>query len=420
MDIVELFGKYLQRLCESNHPKAAGWLLKTGWRMQGFRLTHFPDKRLSEADRFVGSFMMRTMMAPLIRPEKSVMVSIFTPCEIMQEAGLVPYNVEGYSSYLSGSKGEGVCVQAAEKMGIPETLCSYHKTFIGAETFGVLPKPRFIVYTNAICDANMLTFKHLEKRFGVPAFFLDVPSDYSEESLDLVEKQLRLLGDFVSKNTGVKISEDSLRTRVERSKTTMEGYIEFLKQRSTKFMPTDVTSPMFCALSNNVMLGTEDDARYIELLLKEMETAGPKRGKHIYFMHTIPFWPKPILDVFYFNDKYQIVSDELGYVSDPDYDTENPYRAMAHRLLFNHGNGTIKRRIEMGIKKAELCKADGVIWFNHWGCKHTLGGSMIAKKMFEEAGFPTLILDGDGCDRAYGGEGQMATRLGAFLEILNQ
>ena len=29
-----------------------------------------------------------------------------------------------------------------------------------------------------------------------------------------------------------------------------------------------------------------------------------------------------------------------------------------------------------------------------------------------------LFLDGDGCDRSHGGEGQTSTRLGAFLEML--
>ena len=42
------------------------------------------------------------------------------------------------------------------------------------------------------------------------------------------------------------------------------------------------------------------------------------------------------------------------------------------------------------------------------------------KKRFEEAGFPCLILDGDGCDRSHGGEGQMATRIEAFIEMLGQ
>ena len=45
-------------------------------------------------------------------------------------------------------------------------------------------------------------------------------------------------------------------------------------------------------------------------------------------------------------------------------------------------------------------------------------GIKSATIIFEEAGLPTLILDGDGCDRSHGGEGQTSTRLGAFLEML--
>ncbi len=56
--------------------------------------------------------------------------------------------------------------------------------------------------------------------------------------------------------------------------------------------------------------------------------------------------------------------------------------------------------------------------FCHWGCKHTLGGARLAKQALEEAGLPTLLLDGDSCDRGFGGEGQAATRMEAFLEVL--
>ena len=48
-----------------------------------------------------------------------------------------------------------------------------------------------------------------------------------------------------------------------------------------------------------------------------------------------------------------------------------------------------------------------------------LGAAQLAKRKFEEQGIPLLILDGDGCDRSHGGEGQTSTRLGAFLEMLN-
>ncbi len=61
---------------------------------------------------------------------------------------------------------------------------------------------------------------------------------------------------------------------------------------------------------------------------------------------------------------------------------------------------------------------DGVICFCHWGCKQTMGLSARFKQALEEAGHPTLILNGDGCDRSNTSDGQVATRLNAFLEML--
>ena len=42
----------------------------------------------------------------------------------------------------------------------------------------------------------------------------------------------------------------------------------------------------------------------------------------------------------------------------------------------------------------------------------------LRKRNSRKSGLPLLILDGDGCDRSHGGEGQTSTRLGAFLEML--
>ena len=44
--------------------------------------------------------------------------------------------------------------------------------------------------------------------------------------------------------------------------------------------------------------------------------------------------------------------------------------------------------------------------------------SALAKTQLEAAGYPTLILNGDGVDRKNTSDGQMSTRLGAFLEML--
>ena len=101
-------------------------------------------------------------------------------------------------------------------------------------------------------------------------------------------------------------------------------------------------------------------------------------------------------------------------------DPSDPYTAMGQRIVYSAFNGPVSRRIQRGLQAAEQIRADGVVWFCHWGCKHTLGGAQLAKEQFERAGYPCLILDGDGCDRSHGGEGQLATRMEAFLEMLEQ
>lgn len=417
MEIVKTFGHVIDALCD-NHPTMARELLKFGWQAQDLRYRFVPERRLSPANRYLAHMMMECMLWPLRDPERSVLVSIFTPCELLQEAGLHPYNVEGFSSYISGTKAEQYFLQRAENLGISETMCSYHKTFIGAALSGLMPHPRCIVYTNIACDANLLTFKKMAEYYDVPSFVIDVGSGQTPDNVSYVANELRDLKNFLEQHTGRRISEDQLSGRVQRSYETLVNFNKYQKLRADKYVPSDIVSPLYCGMANNILLGSIDEERYVNMLLEDLKAAPFKKGICIYWMHTIPFWSQAVKDVLLFNEKAQIAGCELAQPTDLGFHSSDPYEAMALRLVYHAMNGSIMRRINAGIQHAKESGADGAVWFNHWGCKHTLGGSQLAKKKFEEAGVPLLILDGDGCDSSYGGEGQTATRLGAFLEML--
>ena len=47
------------------------------------------------------------------------------------------------------------------------------------------------------------------------------------------------------------------------------------------------------------------------------------------------------------------------------------------------------------------------------------GGRTAVQERTGSRGYPVLLLDGDGCDRANTMDGQTATRLDAFLEMLH-
>lgn len=418
MEIVKTFGNYIEKWCETS-PERARWLLKTGWEAQNLKFRFLPEGQLNPSDQYLAGMMMNVMTQPLKHPESSVMVSVFTPCELLQEAGLYPYNVESFSCYLVASQVERPFLQGAEDSGISETLCSYHKTFIGAAQKKVLPKPKCIVYTNLTCDANLLTFKKLAKMYDVPIFAIDVPMQQNEDNVQYVADQLRKLKDFIEECTGKKITDETLTERLRRSKRTLEKFAQYEKESADRYIPADLVTPLYAGMTNNLLLGTEEEETYVDRLLNDVKKAPAKKGKKIYWMHTIPFWSDAVKNELCFQEKAQIVGCELSRVCEPDFDPEKPYEAMARRMVYHALNGSAIRRIEAGIRHAKETGADGVVWFGHWGCKHTLGAAQLAKRKFEEQGIPLLILDGDGCDRSHGGEGQTSTRLGAFLEMLN-
>lgn len=417
MDVVKMFGRAVERLADSRHPDAARTLMRIGWQAMGAKFRFLPDRQLGKADRFLADMMMRNMLLPLQQPDRAAIVSIFVPCELIQEAGLNPYNVEAYSCYTAASEAGFGCIRTAEQTGAPETLCSFHRMFLGAAYRGILPAPRFIVYTTLLCDANLLTFRELARYFDVPSFCIDVPSSQTRASIEHVAGQLRDLKAFIEKETGARIDEEALRVRTDRSRRQLEALDTYLRLRADRFIPTDVVSPFYRSMTNNVLLGTEDVSRLMELQIDDALAAPPKRGTHLYWMHVIPYY-SDALEPLVLHDEAQIVGCDLAQAVTAPTAMDDPYEAMAERLVFNRMNGSSLRRIDAGIANARACGADGVVWFNHWGCKHTIGISQMARNRFEQAGLPFLLLDGDGCDSSHGGEGQMSTRLDAFLEML--
>ena len=210
------------------------------------------------------------------------------------------------------SRAERAFLRQAENQGFAETLCSYHKTFLGAAKKGLLPRPKCIVYTNLTCDANLLTFRTLADFYQVPSFAIDVPWQQGEDSVWYVADQLKELKKFLEKNTGQKISEEALTKRLIRSKHTMENYEKYQQARADRYVPADLVTPLYAGMTNNLLLGTLEEEKYTQQLLENIKKAPAARGKHIYWMHTIPFWSDAVRKELCFSEKAQIVGCELA------------------------------------------------------------------------------------------------------------
>ncbi len=416
MDIIEQFGAKIGTLSDTN-PHRARQLLTAGFRANGLKNKVAPSAS-TKSDRMLFQLVNRAMITCLSKPQQNVMVSLFTPCEMLHLQGLHPYSCEGFSSYLSGSMAEQPFLRQAEDTGIPNSLCSYHKVFIGAAQKNLMPKPRFILSTSLACDANTLTFRHLAAFYEVPHFNLDIPFESSPQAVEYVAGQLRQMAAFLTRQTGIPVDDGQLVRVVARSQRTMALFDRALHRRAGKLIRSDLTSELFRTAAFHFLLGTPETEAYARQLARETETAPPAQGKQLLWIHTTPYWVDPLRQLFAQSTRVQIAACDMSYEGMVEADPTKPYEAMARRLVYSPFNGPAERRIQRALEVAKTVQADGAVWFCHWGCKHTLGGARLGKKAFEEAGLPTLLLDGDSCDRGFGGQGQAATRVEAFLEVL--
>ena len=417
--IVEKFGGFVDTKIETN-PEAARKLLLAAYRAKLFQLKAFPDKRLSRARDLMAVESMKAVIAPLAHPEKSALVSIFTPCELLQCAGIHPMFAEAMASYITGADAEAGFASVAEGFGIPETYCSYHKLLLGGILSGVIPKPKFVVNTSLVCDANNLTFRKAAEAFQIPQFYIDVPYDVSEDSVLYVAAQMQELKKWMEEITGSRISVEDLKKRIACGKRTIDSLRLCQKRKAGKYLSNDLTDELYEVFGAHVLLGNCSIETFAGMLAEEIKKMPAYSGVRLLWMHTIPYYQKVLRDQLNFSMRAQVVSCDMNDCGLVDLDPEKPYESMARRMVYNTFNGPSHRRLSAALEQCAQQEIDGVVYFCHWGCKQTLAAAGNARAVFEAAGYPVLILDGDGCDRRNAGDGQTLTRMQAFIEMLEQ
>ena len=100
----------------------------------------------------------------------------------------------------------------------------------------------------------------------MPVFSIDVPSRQTASNVAYVAAQLRALKRFLEQTTGRLIDEDLLAERVARGRETLEEFEKFQSARADRFIPSDLVSPLYSGMTNNILLGTEEEKLYTCLL----------------------------------------------------------------------------------------------------------------------------------------------------------
>lgn len=417
MDVISTFASYLAKLLDRN-PAAARQLLAAGYRAYFAYGKIHPNRKLTPSGRYASDEVMKCIIKALAKPEKSCMASLFVPGELLAAAGVNPYSVEALSSYLAGTHIEKVFLDVTAREGLPDTMCSFHRVFFGAARSGILGMPPFVVYTNLACDSNMMTFPSLSEKYNMPSFYIDVPWEKNEESVQYVAGQLRDLRGFLEDMTKKTISDETLKALVARSNASSAAYMDALSLVKTRALPSMMTTEMYGIFMSRIFSGTGVSKQYADLRLSEMQQAPVSDILRINWVHVYPFMQPSLRSYLNFSPEVCLAANDLSCDGFREVDAEDPFRGMAQRMVYSFFNGPASDRADYNVRLAKKTNADGVVIFSHWGCRITIGAAGLIRDALEDAKIPAIIIDGDGCNPGNTPDGQILTRTQAFIEML--
>lgn len=420
-ETIEKFGSVLGRQLPE-HPVVVRHVLAAVYSLIGAQATHFPGKQYTSSREFLQGYTASQIAKILRHSEKSAVVNIFMPCELFHAMGIPVSIPEGITVYIANTAVEQPFIESAEANGASENFCSFHRTLLGLAETGVLKPPIMVANTTLACDANQLSFRRLAEIWKVPHFVADIPYATDEEAVSYVAGQLRVLADMLQDTAHRKLDEQKLKECVATGIRTQKLYAQTLQRRAQVHLPEVMTPELLSCINNHIYLGLPEGEKFMQMLLQDIRNAPPisEHASRILWMHVLPNAQEPLKQIFQGaeNDRVEVIGCDLAYDNLVPMDPEKPYESMARRIVMSSYNGPGSRRIDKTLQYAEKMHADGILIFCQWGCKQTQGIAFAAKKIFEEAGYPALVLDGDGCDRTNEASGQATTRANAFLEEL--
>ena len=418
MWVVDKYIDYVKEQTIEDPKKSWGKIL-LGFQANKLRTKILPKKGLAKGYQKLEAMMMSFVADALSHSESYVWGNIFSPCEITQCFGLRTLSIECLACYLSGYHLEDYFIDYAQNTGIAPTLCSYHKTFVGAIDSDAVPVPQYAVTTSLSCDGNLNTFRYLEKKRGVPFTFLDVPYGDDEASVEYLAGQLEEFTAELERRFGRRFEEDKLKEALRIENETRKELMRFFQLQSEYYYPGELISHLYMMMGMHLLIGTQEFLDLIRYMNEEIKIYPKFEGKKILWVHLLPFYQESLNQCFNGSQDYQIIASDIILDSVEELDPEKPFHSLAKKIIRNMYNGSYFHKAQMVGQLADTLKPDAVIQFCHWGCKQSSGGSVLLKEEMQKKGIPMLILDGDGIDKRNSHDGQIKTRLEAFLEMLD-
>lgn len=331
-----------------------------------------------------------------------------------------------------------LCMEA-ESAGYSMDICSYARTDFGSllsgkTPVGKLPKPDLLLACTNICQTVLYWYRVLAEYLKVPLIVIDTPFVYEKApdyAVEYVKRQLEESVPIAEKVAGRSLKFERLKEVLRLSKMAAELWLEVIRMGKHRPSPISVFDQFIHMAPIVEMRGDPQTVDFYALMLKELEERVSKgigavvNEKRRVLWDNLPIWYKlRFLAEFLAERGVAVVAStytnawgELAPMMDPERPIESMAKTYLHPIL-NRGAGYKLEVMKEMIKDFSI---DGVILHSDRSCKpYSIGQMDQRTRLISEFGVPALLLESDHNDPRTFSDEQVASRLSAFLEMLEQ
>jgi benzoyl-CoA reductase/2-hydroxyglutaryl-CoA dehydratase subunit BcrC/BadD/HgdB len=350
---------------------------------------------------------------------------IAVPFDLLNAMGITSCFVEFVGAVLAATGMADPFLEEAEQAGFAGDTCGYHRAVIGAARKKIMPEPDFLIATTCPCSGGIAVMENLAHLFNKDLFVLNVPQENSKQSVAYLADQLRNMVEFVARHTGEPLEDDKFLQAVENTNRTRKIMDDVYQLAKNVPSPTNGRLLANFGLVMPLFLGTEA-AVEIAQAYKDEFTARIDNGiqgvpdeklRLLWIQNRIQF-NNPLVEMLEKEYQANIVSDELNDIYWDPIDPDDPYTGLARRSISIPLNGNMQGRVKHLQILARNYKLDGAINPCHWGCRQGTGARGLISEGLKEINVPVLNLEVDCVDTRNFAEGQLRTRIEAFVEML--
>ncbi len=369
---------------------------------------------------------------------KVAWVTSGAPMEILKALDFYVLYPENHGALCGSARVVVDIASEAENAGYSRDLCSYARTDIGSmlsgkTPVGTLPKPDLLLACTNICQTVLAWYRVLAHHFSVPLVVIDTPFVYTEaagHSLEYVKRQLEAMIPVAEKVAGRSLDHRKLYETTRLSRMASELWQEVIERAKHRPAPISVFDQFIHMAPIVEMRGTSFTVDFYAALLREIDerirlgVGAVKDERKRVLWDNLPIWYRlrylaELLGehgVAIVASTYTYAWAELASMIIPDQPIDSMARVYVHAIL-NRGTGYKLATMKRMIDEYSL---DGAILHSDRSCKpYSIGQMDQRDRIIREQGVPALLLEADHSDPRAFAEEPVATRLAAFIEMMD-